>query len=195
MTSLPESCNMALKEWEGVCDALQSGRQIVLLRKGGIEEGAGGFEPEQTVFWLFPTRLHQGEQGLRSDFRTEARKAPTSDGALRLAALAVAEFVCWIDSEELLTHLEPFHVWTRETVLKRFRYRRPGLWLLATRVFRRFEPWTLTPTSEQLGCKSWVELETPLPTTGLTPALDEPEWCSRIARLRTCLEPELPTIT
>ena len=35
--------NRALKEWAVVCDALRDGRQICLLRKGGIREEAGVF--------------------------------------------------------------------------------------------------------------------------------------------------------
>ena len=34
----------ALKEWAVVCKALEEGRQILLLRKGGIMEYRQGFE-------------------------------------------------------------------------------------------------------------------------------------------------------
>jgi hypothetical protein len=34
---------MAFKEWAVVCEALGSGRQSVILRKGGIAEGREGF--------------------------------------------------------------------------------------------------------------------------------------------------------
>ena len=36
----------AFKEWAIVVDALGRGRQSVILRKGGIAEGRGGFRPE-----------------------------------------------------------------------------------------------------------------------------------------------------
>ena len=36
-------------------DALGRGEQIIILRKGGIHEGRGGFQVDQPEFWLFPT--------------------------------------------------------------------------------------------------------------------------------------------
>src|SRR5258705_3213217 len=44
----------AFKEWAIVVDALGRGEQIVILRKGGIREGRGGFHVEHPQFWLFP---------------------------------------------------------------------------------------------------------------------------------------------
>jgi len=48
-----------------ICDALAEGRQSLILRKGGIAEGPRGFVPEHDTFWLYPTHVHQAEQGLR----------------------------------------------------------------------------------------------------------------------------------
>ena len=58
----PTSLQVGLKEWAVVCGALASGRQMVLLRKGGIYEAAGEFEVEHREFLLFPTYLHQNPQ-------------------------------------------------------------------------------------------------------------------------------------
>ena len=54
-----------------------------------------------------------------------------------LRALAVVDSIAFVDQEETLAALEELHVWTEETVLKRFHYRKPGLWVLGVRVFRR----------------------------------------------------------
>ncbi len=64
---LPPTCEFAFKEWAGVCRALGLGRQILVLRKGGIAEGPGGFSPEHESFWLFPTHLHEHQQGLKDE--------------------------------------------------------------------------------------------------------------------------------
>ena len=53
------SDNRAFKEWAVVCRALGSGRQIIILRKGGIAEGPRGFEVTDKQFFLYPTYLHQ----------------------------------------------------------------------------------------------------------------------------------------
>src|SRR5258706_7023725 len=62
---LPARLNVALKEWASVCNTLEEGRQIILLRKGGILEAIGGFELEHPQFFLFPTYLHQNAQMLK----------------------------------------------------------------------------------------------------------------------------------
>ena len=40
---LSDHLTIALKEWHAVCRALASGRQTILLRKGGIYESSGEF--------------------------------------------------------------------------------------------------------------------------------------------------------
>src|SRR4051812_32433488 len=55
----PTSLQIALKEWASVSRALESGRQMLLLRKGGIYESSGEFEVENREFLVFPTFLHQ----------------------------------------------------------------------------------------------------------------------------------------
>src|SRR4029453_9609033 len=55
----PSSPQVALKEWATVCRALETGRQLILLRKGGIYESGGEFELENPRFVFFSTYLHQ----------------------------------------------------------------------------------------------------------------------------------------
>ena len=43
---------IALKEWASVCKALEEGKQILLLRKGGIMEFRKGFEMKHNEFFL-----------------------------------------------------------------------------------------------------------------------------------------------
>src|SRR6478672_9678911 len=63
----PTSLSVALKEWATVCHALETGRQMLLLRKGGIYEAAGEFELENREFLLFPTYLHQNLKMLKPE--------------------------------------------------------------------------------------------------------------------------------
>src|SRR5262249_33425513 len=62
MSPPARTCAIAFKEWAGVCDALIQGRQTIIVRKGGISEGAGpgSFVPEHAEFWIYPTWVHQG---------------------------------------------------------------------------------------------------------------------------------------
>src|SRR4051812_21371838 len=153
-TNPPTSCGIAFKEWAGVCDALAQGRQSLILRKGGIEEGPGGFAPEHRHFWLYPTRVHQAEQGLKPDAQAAGDTASSiPEGTIGLSALAVVEVVGRVDRVERLAELSDLHVWTAETVESRFHYRRPGLWALGVRVYRRDRPLPVPVTLAHAGCK------------------------------------------
>jgi hypothetical protein len=181
--SPPDTCQVAFKEWEGVCVALERGLQSIILRKGGISEGQGEFTPEHPVFWLYPTRVHQAEQGLRVA-GLKAGDVPAGEVELRL--LAVVEHVALVDRPELLEELEDLHVWTKETVEKRFHYRRPGLWVLGVRVYRCDSPWRIHMTDEHAGCKSWVPLDA-LSTRGLQPVLSRDAMEDHMAHLNRVL--------
>jgi hypothetical protein len=188
MSTNPESCGVAFKEWAGVCDALLQGRQVVILRKGGISEnaGLGGFVPEYSEFWLYPTWLHQAEQGLRLG-DGPAVHVSAADGYLPIRGLVRVDSITYIDCEEALAPLAEFHVLTDETIRKRFHYRRPGLWVLSARVWASESGFTLTPTPDQAGCKTWVQLDRPLATTGLVPVFDDSQWAARRQHLQSAM--------
>lgn len=190
----PQACNVGFKEWSGVCDALIEGRQSVILRKGGISErtGPGQFAPEHTEFWLYPTWTHQREQGLRSLGIQTAQPHPTvpgPDGSIPIRGFVRVGLVGHVTSAAALPALRQFHCLTDETILNRFHYRSPGLWILAARVFRHEPGFSVVPTPEQAGCATWVILDEPLPTSGLMPVLDEPQWAEHCDRLRPILCP------
>src|SRR6185437_14625805 len=148
-------------------------------------EGPGGFRPEHDAFWLYPTRVHQAQQGLKPEAARPADPpAPVPDGTVALRALAVVALAGRIDRPERLAGLDDLHVWTAETVESRFRYRRPGLWVLGVRVFRRDEPMTIPLTPEHAGCKTWVPLDAELTTAGLAPVLEPGAFQERMDRLR-----------
>ncbi len=156
--------------------ALVEGRQTILIRKGGVAEtgGAGEFHLEHPEFWIYPTFLHEGEQGLKIDASEDRHKSPA--GTVWMNALARVATATWIAREETLEALEPYHVLTSDTLKKRFYYRRPGLWILTARVWRAAPGFTIPIRPRDAGCKTWITLDQPLPTADLTPALDDPAW-------------------
>lgn len=194
MATPPATCSVAFKEWAGVCDALADGRQSIILRKGGIREepGPGAFVPEHDAFWLYPTAVHQAQQGLRTAAEAAAPPPAVSGSTIPIAALARVELIGRVRDEALLPELEDFHVLTPETVRARFHYRTPGLWVLGTRIWCRRPPFEIAATPEYAGCKTWVALEEPLATSGLVAAMGDAEWAMKLARLRTVLDDERP---
>src|SRR5688572_20328501 len=78
---LHPSLMFAFKEWTLICDALGRGEQSLIIRKGGIAEGRGGFRFKHADFLLFPTLFHEQAAKLRVPADTPL-PAPRADGQL-----------------------------------------------------------------------------------------------------------------
>lgn len=187
---LPPACDVGFKEWRGVCEALANGRQTLILRKGGIAENDGRFTPEHSAFWLYPTKLHEAQQGLRIE--PTPPPTPLDSTAVPIQSIAVVDAVHHLDREEDLDLLDPFHVWTPETVHQRFHYRRPGLWVLTVRVWSIPAPIRWEPSPEEAGCKTWVPLRNSLSTRGAFPSLEDLDWNKARDRMNRVLSSQRP---
>lgn len=170
----PET-RFAFKEWAVVCAALASGRQTLILRKGGIHEGREGFRIEHREFWLFPTGFHQQRDEIIPEAwplldELQSRGEPRGH---QLDLYAVVEDVQQVLDRSALSRLSGWHVWSESTVEQRFHYRTPGLFALTVRIYRRPTPFEIADSPHFAGCKSWVDLPAALPTSGLQPVLDD----------------------
>jgi HPt (histidine-containing phosphotransfer) domain-containing protein len=188
---MPPNAAIALKEWAAVCEALAAGRQTILLRKGGIAEGPGGFKPDHSEFWLLPTYFHERPEALKpADERFfDSASAPASADRVRIDLFARVAEVIHLDREETLERLADEHVYGQSVLRDRFHYRRPGLWLFAVQIFRSSCAVELPVWPELAGCHSWVELPRPLPTESLRSVLDPATFAGRLAHLRAALGP------
>ena len=190
MSALPEMCGIAFKEWSTVCDALAEGRQSLILRKGGVAEhgGPGRFVPEHSTFWLYPTWVHQAEQGVRSSAGHHAAlHQPSPRSQIPIHAIASVTVLSYVRDEQTLDALERFHVLTAETVRKRFHYRAPGLWALAARVWFRSPGYEIPFHPEHAGCKTWLSLDQPLSTAGLRASIEDQNWAALEAEWQSLL--------
>jgi hypothetical protein len=178
----------AFKEWAVVADALGRGEQILILRKGGIHEGRGGFKVEHPRFWLFPTLFHQQRDcvipSAQERFDVIAPDFPSPD-KVRIEFLAeVAE---WrrIDSLEQAQALRGQHIWTDRVIAERFDWGRgKNIFALAVRVFQLPHRAELPVLSSYGGCKSWIELETDLPAKEALAVLTDAAFEERLERFR-----------
>ena len=182
----------AFKEWAVICRALAEGRQALILRKGGIAEQQGDFAVEHRRFWLFPTYLHEKPEALKPDAQpllqaVEADKPPP--GKVRLSHFAEVGGVYHVHDIVGALKIDPLHLWSPATVEARFVYRRPGLFVLPVRVYGMPEPFEIPDTAHYAGCKSWVELERELPTTGASPVLDGHAFHDVLRMLDLLLQP------
>ena len=152
----------ALKEWAIVCRALEDGRQILLLRKGGIMEYRQGFEAKHTTFFLYPTFEHQSKEFIQADYTERldmlmheqpSRNKNTINSYARVVA------VKQITDDSLLPRLQKYHIWSNSYVDVRLNYnpKRP-MNVVLLRVYKIDKPIEVEVKSEWLGCKSWIPI-------------------------------------
>jgi hypothetical protein len=172
--TLPDPLAVALKEWAAICHALEHGRQMILLRKGGIHDERGRFKPEHEHFLLFPTYLHQGPEMLKPSEHAEFEERSEEPQQVRISLAATVTDVFELSSRQQAETIKDEHVWTPQFIDMRFSYRpKVPLYLLLLRVYA-LEDWvTIQNTPAYAGCKSWVPLEQPISTAGAEPVLPE----------------------
>ena len=169
---------VAFKEWASVVNALAKGRQILILRKGGIREEGGEFYAEHNEFFLFPTYEHQKKEDLKPEAHqnlemTVRSKPDPAKTAIQYYAETMG--VIQVTEESDLERLEPCHIWSEKAVKQRFQFgRQKGLFVFAVRIFRLPTPHIIAANDpEYAGCKSWVQLKQKLSTAGAQPVLSE----------------------
>ena len=180
----------ALKEWAVVDEALGSGDQIVLLRKGGIHEAEGRFEIEHGVFLLYPTYLHQAPELLKPPFRAGCKDGRSDKGRVTIRHFArVIQSAPAPPTPETADRWDRFHIFSPELIEKRYAYKpeRP-LWLVIVRVFRLSAPTTVVETPQYAGCRSWVTLDDPVDIGDAVPVLENAAFDAQAAQLRQVLQ-------
>jgi hypothetical protein len=152
----------AFKEWAAICRALATGRQDVILRKGGIVEPGGEFRVEQTDFLLMPTFVHQSPESLVPGARDllvdiDADRPPEGTVVLRHRA-QVLDARRVLRLEDLSAYRDR-HVWSDAVVAERFHRWKDELHVLEVDVSPLPSPLTLPWHEFYGGCRSWVELQ------------------------------------
>ena len=178
------------KEWTLICDALGSGTQSLIIRKGGIAEGRAGFRFLHDDFLLFPTLFHEQVAKLKLPPETPL-PAPRADGQ---HVVNVRIHVAWtrdISDFAVVQRLAPFHLWQESELLKRFHYEeekgRTGVSVALVRAARLSEPFIFPDSPKYGGCRSWIQLpELPSEITSF-PSLDDAAHAAREAEILAVL--------
>jgi len=183
---------IAFKEWAVVCRAVAEGTQTILLRKGGIAEVGGEYRPEHERFWLYPTYFHERQQdGVREESielldKVEGERPP--EGILRIDTLVEVVRVDYVTDLNLLLKFEDFHIGTEEMIRGRFHYRKPGVYLHLIRAHRLAEAALIPEHPAYSGCKTWVELETPILSESASPVVTDGDFRARQERYANLLQ-------
>jgi hypothetical protein len=182
---------VAFKEWAVVVDALGRGEQIVIVRKGGISEGRGGFKMEHPRFLLFPTLFHQQRESVigsaQARYDAIAPFFPPAD-TLRIEYFAELVTARHLESLSVALALRGQHVWGDEVIEERFDWgREKAIFALAVRVYKLAEAVELPMLATYGGCKSWIELDREIPTAGAIPVLGEVEFEAKLGKFNAAL--------
>jgi hypothetical protein len=208
-THLPPVPDTAIgfKEWAFICDALTQGVQSLILRKGGIHEGRGGFEFKNPAFFLFPTWFHTQGARLRwvppaaskPGYSSDAGYDPTTQTFSSEDSRTIVDIdgFCTLDQTwrvtdwEKVAALSDLHVWNADVVQERFAYDEEScLHIALVRAWKLPYRWTFPYEKRFGGCRSWVDL----PTDGLqtlssaTPAIADKAWQTLASEIRSILD-------
>ena len=147
----------AFKEWAVVCEALGTGLQSVIIRKGGIAEGRAGFAFRHDEFFLFPTWFH--EQLEKTTLPPETAIPDEPGEELELRYTAHVEWSGLVADWEQVARLRELHVLRESVVEERYKYSETqGVHVAFVRVYRMEPPLRLKNEKKYGGCRSWIDL-------------------------------------
>jgi hypothetical protein len=170
MNKIPN--HTALKEWASVIDALGSGAQIVLIRKGGLADASFGVEAQR--FYLFPTNYHDA-----------GGSEPTS---VRITHWAEVVQTWQIRDAAMLPRLETLTVLDAAAIETRYRFRPDqAINVIAVRAYRLATPADVVMKDEYSGCRSWVSIDEEIDIDGSVAALSDDALNAQISTIDVLL--------
>ena len=180
----------ALKEWSKTEKAIERGEQVLLFRKGGINDNNnGGFQILENQFVIFPTSFHSANNGGESDSMPDMKKGDSVPFSI-VCRITRA----WQTSDKsVIKALEKFHALREDEIVSRVNYKpnEPYSILEVRAYVLPKDEYALPADVEKYGgCKSWIEkLPFGIPdTTMLPPVLDQRDWLISQSDLKRKLE-------
>ena len=180
----------ALKEWSKTEKAIERGEQVLLFRKGGINDNNNsGFQILENQFVIFPTSFHSANNGGESDSMPDMKKGDSVPFSI-VCRITRA----WQTSDKsVIKALEKFHALREDEIVSRVNYKpnEPYSILEVRAYVLPKDEYSLPADVEKYGgCKSWIEkLPFGIPdTTTLPPVLDQRDWLISQSDLKRKLE-------
>lgn len=170
---------VALKEWAAIIDGLASGKQMILVRKGGIMEETREFRIEESSFYLYPTYEHQRKDLIKPEHHAalertlEGVELPPKQVTITHMAHVVDDIGIKED-RHILQKIDPYHLLTHNYAQERLLWQPDkALHILVVRAYKLSVPKTIQVEDDYLGCKSWVTLKEPITDIDFEPVLDD----------------------
>ncbi|HEY9638624.1 MAG TPA: DUF1802 family protein [Coleofasciculaceae cyanobacterium] len=180
----------ALKEWAVAVDALEQGKTIMLLRKGGIKEEGNRFKVAYNQILLYPTYEHQQPNLLKAEYAPQVK--PVTSGwhpeRVRIGSWAEITEILPVSDESGVAALLPYHIWNEQFVSDRLNWKpRQPLYILLLRTYRLPQPQVIPYQSEYGGCRSWIDLAEPISIKDIVPILSDTEYTKQAAEIRNVI--------
>ncbi|MEJ6480368.1 DUF1802 family protein [Nostoc punctiforme UO1] len=177
----------ALKEWAVAVNALESGKTIMLLRKGGIHERNGNFQVAHKQILLYPTYEHQQAFMLKPEYAN--RVYPVTSGwhpeTVRIGSWAEITDILPVSDEFLVNALLPFHIWNEHFISDRLKWKpRQPLYILLLRTYKLTQDQEIPYHPKYGGCKSWIDLDQSINLQETTPALSDFAYTQLVQTIR-----------
>lgn len=177
----------ALKEWAVAVEALEQGKTIMLLRKGGISEQGGRFQVKSDRVLLYPTYEHQQPTLLKSGYREQV--TPVISGwhpeTITISSWAEITDILPVTEENTVEALLPYHIWNEQFISDRLKWKpRQPIYILLLRTYK-LAPQTIAYSSEYGGCKSWIDITDAIALNDTQPVLTGTAYSQITSEIRT----------
>ena len=177
----------AFKEWAVAVDALEQGKTIMLLRKGGIHERGGRFQVAHDQVLLYPTHEHQQPFLLKSEYTEQV--TPVTSGwhpeTIRIGSFARITDILLVSEETIVDALLPFHIWNEQFISDRLKWKpRQPLYILLLRAYKLAQEQMIPYSSAYGGCKSWIDLAQPIAIDESVPVFQDVTYNQIVKEIR-----------
>ncbi|MDJ0697361.1 DUF1802 family protein [Mastigocoleus sp. MO_188.B34] len=184
----------ALKEWAVAIKALETGKTIMLLRKGGIHERGGSFHVAQKEVLLYPTYEHQQAFMLKSEYADII--SPVTPGwrpeTVRISSWASITDILPINNESIVNSLLPFHIWNKYFICDRLKWKpSQPLYVLLLRTYKLPQSQEIIYRRQYGGCKSWIDLAENVDVSRSTPVLGDYIYSQLVEKIRSLIGDKL----
>ncbi|MEM6401046.1 MAG: DUF1802 family protein [Cyanobacteria bacterium P01_D01_bin.116] len=184
--------NNALKEWAIAINALETGKTIMLLRKGGIREKGGSFRVAHNRVLLYPTYEHQQAVMLKADYCNQVISVTTGSRpqTVKINSYAQITHVLPVTDESIINALLPFHIWNQKFVGDRQQWKpQEPLFVLLLRTYKLSTEQSVSYHPRYGGCKSWIDLNESISLEAAKPALSENAYSQLVAQICEIIPP------
>ena len=177
----------ALKEWAVAVNALESGKTIMLLRKGGIHERGGRFQLAYQQVLLYPTYEHQQSFMLKAEYVNLV--CPVTSGwhpeTIRIGSWAEITDILPVADESIVSDLLLFNIWNEYFISDRLKWKASQpLYILLLRTYKLPQAQYIPYLPEYGGCKSWIDLDQQVSLQGSQPVLSDTVYGQLVETIR-----------